>query len=34
MFDPLTSAILTPGEIRQMTHEMFDTEREFLPGYK
>ena len=34
MFDPLTSAILTPGEIRRMTHELFDTEREFLPGYE
>src|SRR4030095_13152297 len=34
MLDPLTSAILTPREIRAMTHEMFDTEREFLPGYR
>jgi len=33
MLDPLTQAILTPREIRQMTHEMFDAEREYLPGY-
>jgi alpha-galactosidase len=32
--DPLTQAVLTPGEIRKMTLEMFDAEREFLPGYK
>jgi alpha-galactosidase len=34
MLDPLTAAILTPGEIRRMTLEMFDAEHEFLPGYK
>jgi alpha-galactosidase len=34
MLDPLTAAILTPGEIRRMTCEMFDAEKEFLPGYK
>jgi alpha-galactosidase len=34
MLDPLTAAILTPGEIRRMTAEMFDAEREFLPGYR
>jgi alpha-galactosidase len=34
MLDPLTQAILTPREIRQMTLEMFDAEKEFLPGYK
>ncbi|MCC6580509.1 MAG: alpha-glucosidase/alpha-galactosidase [Phycisphaeraceae bacterium] len=34
MFDPLTAAICTPGEIRDMTLEMFDAEKDFLPGYK
>jgi alpha-galactosidase len=34
MFDPLTAAILTPAQIRQMTHEMFDAEKEFLPGFR
>ncbi len=32
--DPLTSAILSPREIRKMTLEMFEAEKEFLPGYK
>jgi alpha-galactosidase len=34
MLDPLTAALLTPREIRQMTHEMFEAEKAFLPGYK
>ena len=34
MLDPLTAAVLTPSEIRKMTTEMFDAEREYLPGYK
>jgi alpha-galactosidase len=34
MLDPLTAAVLTPSEIRKMTIEMFDAEREYLPGYK
>ena len=34
LLDPLTSAVLSPREIRKMTHEMFDAEKEFLPGYK
>lgn len=34
MLDPLTAAVLTPGEIRAMTNEMFDAEKEYLPGYK
>jgi len=33
MFDPLTAAILSPRQIRQMTLEMFDAERQYLPGY-
>ncbi|MFN4241703.1 MAG: alpha-glucosidase/alpha-galactosidase [Tepidisphaerales bacterium] len=32
--DPLTAAVLTPREIRKMTLEMFEAEREFLPGYR
>jgi alpha-galactosidase len=34
LLDPLTAAICTPGQIRAMTHEMFDAEQAFLPGYK
>ena len=34
MLDPLTAAVLTPSQIKQMTLEMFDAEREFLPGYR
>jgi alpha-galactosidase len=33
MFDPLTAAVLTPREIKQMTLEMFDAEREFLTAF-
>jgi alpha-galactosidase len=32
--DPLTQAVLSPREIRRMTLEMFEAEREFLPGYR
>jgi alpha-galactosidase len=34
MFDPLTAAILTPSQIRQMTLDMFDAETEFLGGFR
>ena len=34
MLDPLTAAVLSPREIRRMTLEMFEAEREFLPGYR
>ena len=34
MLDPLCAAVLTPGEIRKMTNEMFDAEAAFLPGYE
>jgi alpha-galactosidase len=34
MLDPLTAAILTPREIRQMTMEMFEAEKDYLPGYR
>lgn len=33
MLDPLCAAVLTPGEIKAMTMEMFDAEQEFLPGF-
>jgi alpha-galactosidase len=33
LFDPLTAAILTPGEIRRMVSEMFEAEREWLPQF-
>jgi len=33
LLDPLTSAVLSPAEIRSMTLEMFEAEKEFLPGY-
>lgn len=34
MLDPLTAAICSPAEIKQMTLEMFKAEKKFLPGYK
>lgn len=34
MLDPLSAAVCSPSEIKQMTHEMFDAEKDFLPGYK
>jgi alpha-galactosidase len=34
MFDPLTSAVCTPGEIRAMTLELFKAEKRFLPGFR
>jgi len=34
MLDPLTSAVLSPREIRAMTLEMFAAEKKFLPGFK
>lgn len=33
MMDPLTSAVLTLPEIKKMTTEMFEAEKEFLPGF-
>jgi len=33
MLDPLTAAVCTPEEIRRMTLELFEAEREFLPGF-
>jgi alpha-galactosidase len=34
MVDPLTSAILAPSEIRDMTNEMFEAEKNYLIQYK
>jgi len=34
LLDPLTSAVLTPSEIKAMTLEMFKAEKLFLPGYR
>ncbi len=34
MHDPLTQAMLTPGQVEDMTREMFDAEKDFLPGYR
>ena len=34
MLDPLTAAILSPREIKAMTLEMFEAEKEYLPGYR
>ncbi len=32
--DPLTAAVCGLDEIRKMTHELFDAEKRFLPGYR
>ena len=34
MLDPLTAAVCSPEEIKQMTLEMFAAEKAFLPGYR
>ena len=34
LLDPLCAAVCTPGEIKAMACEMFDAEKEFLPGYR
>ena len=33
MLDPLTAAVCCPAEIKQMTEDLFEAEREFLPGF-
>jgi len=33
MLDPLTAAVCCPAEIRQMTAELFEAEKDFLPGF-
>ena len=34
LLDPLTAAILTIGEIRQMVDEIFEAEKDSLKGYQ
>lgn len=34
MLDPLTAAVCSPAEIREMTMKMFEAERAFLPDYR
>jgi alpha-galactosidase len=34
MLDPLTAAVCSPAEIQQMTLELFDAEKDYLPDYK
>lgn len=34
MLDPLTSAVCTPAQIKAMTLEIFDAEKDYLPGYR
>ncbi|MEM1208300.1 MAG: alpha-glucosidase/alpha-galactosidase [Planctomycetota bacterium] len=34
LHDPLCQAVCTPGQIRDMTHEMFDAEKDYLPSYR
>jgi alpha-galactosidase len=33
MLDPLTAAVLSPGEIRQMTDEMIEAEKKYIPKF-
>lgn len=33
MLDPLTAAVCSPAEIRDMAEELFDAEREYLPDF-
>jgi alpha-galactosidase len=34
MLDPLTSAVCTPAQIKAMALELFEAEKDFLPGYR
>lgn len=34
LLDPLTAAVCSPREIKAMTLELFEAEKEFLPGYR
>jgi alpha-galactosidase len=34
MLDPLTAAVCTPSQIRDMTLELFEAEEDYLPGYR
>lgn len=33
LLDPLCAAVLTPAEIKRMTLELFDAEKDYLSGY-
>ena len=33
-YDPLTAAVLSLGEIRSMVNEMFEKNRDYMPGFK
>ncbi len=33
MLDPLTAAVCCPADIRKMTQELFEAQRDFLPGF-
>ncbi|MGN6505766.1 MAG: alpha-glucosidase/alpha-galactosidase [Tepidisphaeraceae bacterium] len=33
LLDPLTAAVCTPAQIKAMTREIFEAEKEYLPGY-
>ncbi|MDD5728484.1 MAG: hypothetical protein PHV59_07980 [Victivallales bacterium] len=34
MLDPLTAAVCSPAEIKEMTMRLFEAEKQFLPGFK
>jgi alpha-galactosidase len=34
MLDPLSAAVCSPAEIKEMTLKMFEAEKKFLPGYR
>ncbi|MCX7716939.1 MAG: hypothetical protein N2111_00855 [Candidatus Sumerlaeaceae bacterium] len=34
LLDPLTAAVCSPAEIKQMTEELFRAQKKYLPGYK
>lgn len=34
MLDPLTAAVCSPAEIKAMTLELFEAEKDYLPGYR
>jgi alpha-galactosidase len=34
MLDPLTAAVCSPAEIKEMTLRLFEAEKDFLPGFK
>ena len=33
MLDPLTAAVCCPQEIKQMTNELIDAQKDLLPGF-